>query len=138
MRLWQREEDEGWPMVRRQQRVAVVRTVTADGRRQWPWPARDVIVAATTVFRRRKRGQRSRRRLWRLQWQRKQGAGAAQGAAVAAREDGSGWKRLDSSRGKRGIEFELARTRIGLARRFVNSKPNCDRLGVVRFRFQVL
>ncbi|RZS00870.1 hypothetical protein BHM03_00030654 [Ensete ventricosum] len=44
-----------------QQRVAVVRTATTDGRRQWPWPARDA--AAATVFWRRKRVQRSRRRL---------------------------------------------------------------------------
>ncbi|RWW00560.1 hypothetical protein GW17_00036477, partial [Ensete ventricosum] len=35
MRLWQREEDEGWPVVRRrQQRVTVVRIATVDGRRQ--------------------------------------------------------------------------------------------------------
>ncbi|RWW65333.1 hypothetical protein BHE74_00027365 [Ensete ventricosum] len=34
MRLWQREEDEGWPVVMMQQRVAVVRTAMADGRRQ--------------------------------------------------------------------------------------------------------
>ncbi|RWW70974.1 hypothetical protein BHE74_00021318 [Ensete ventricosum] len=65
-----------------------------DGRRQWSWLAKDTVAA--TVFWRRKRGQRSRRRLRQLQRQRKQG--------VAAREDGSNWKRLDSSRGKRGIE----------------------------------
>ncbi|RWW52522.1 hypothetical protein BHE74_00041050 [Ensete ventricosum] len=52
----------GWSVVRMsQQRVAVVRTATTDGRRQWPWPARDA--AAATVFWRRKRVQRSRRRL---------------------------------------------------------------------------
>ncbi|RRT37251.1 hypothetical protein B296_00042837 [Ensete ventricosum] len=53
----------GWPMVRRQQRMAVVRTATTDGRRQWPWPARDADAAAATVFWMRKRGQQSRRRL---------------------------------------------------------------------------
>ncbi|RRT67579.1 hypothetical protein B296_00020768 [Ensete ventricosum] len=35
MRLWQRAEDEGWPVVRRRQQwVVVVRTAMADGRRQ--------------------------------------------------------------------------------------------------------
>ncbi|RRT31504.1 hypothetical protein B296_00051848 [Ensete ventricosum] len=35
MRLWQREEDEGWPVVRRRQKwVTVVRIATVDGRKQ--------------------------------------------------------------------------------------------------------
>ncbi|RRT35070.1 hypothetical protein B296_00040931 [Ensete ventricosum] len=97
MRLWQREEeDDGWP---------VVRTATADGRRQWPWPARDAT--ATAVFWRRKRGQRSRSGLRRLQWQRKQGAGAAAGkeekkiTAVATVGGKAAGSRGDWRRGQR-------------------------------------
>ncbi|RWW78127.1 hypothetical protein BHE74_00013667 [Ensete ventricosum] len=65
MRLWQKEEDEGWPVVRRRQQwVVVVRIATVDGRRR---QQQVVMVRTVTTDGRR---QQAPRRLGQLLWQR--------------------------------------------------------------------
>ncbi|RZS10331.1 hypothetical protein BHM03_00041528 [Ensete ventricosum] len=101
MRLWQREEDEGWPVVRRQLRVAVVRTATTDRRREqapqrferllWQRPT-------TVAGRHGKKAALEDKGRW---WPGREGSGCCDnrgGAAIAATAVATTESRLDCDR----------------------------------------
>ncbi|RRT50034.1 hypothetical protein B296_00012008 [Ensete ventricosum] len=81
-----------------------MRTVTADERRQWPWPVRDTdataAAVAATIFWRRKRGQRSRRRLQQQQREERNRGGRPEEEATEG--EGSGDVRLLQQERRKG------------------------------------